>query len=427
MDETRKRQTEEYALKVLRLAKDTITVRFRFFDKAISKYRFNPTWGLMGYVADGESISFDPQKLLLDYANEANFPVRLILHIIFHSIFLHPYRFDKADENYWNIACDIAVENIILEMELEGASLIKDDEERVIITKLRKWISEITAEKIYREFMVGGISKESEARYKKLFSMDTHRPRVNYKDEPETILSEEDWEKIAERVKAELASFSKKAQGGETITKNLKEATRKRYDYEAILKRFSVMGEQLKVNPDEFDYIYYTYGLKTYKNMPLIEPLEYAEDKRIKEFVIAIDTSASVRGEMVTKFLEKTYDILNNSGSFFSKVNIHVIQCDAKIQSDTNITCKEDLKQLMENFKLTGFGATDFRPVFDYVDDLIEKKEFENLKGLVYLTDGYGIYPSKAPKYDTIFAFLGQDDLRPKLPAWAIKVVLEDE
>lgn len=427
MDDKRKQQTEEYALKIMRLSKDTITVRFRFFDKAISKYKLNIVWGLKGYVADGESISFDPQMLLMDYANEANFPVRLYLHIILHSIFLHPYRFDKADENYWNIATDIAVENIILEMELEGASLIKDDEERVIISKLRKWIPEITAEKIYREFMVGGISKDSEAKYKKLFAMDYHRPRASYKEEPETLLSEEDWEKIAERVKAELASFSQKAQGGEQIATNLKEATRKRYDYEAILRRFAVMGEQIKVNPDEFDYIYYTYGLKTYKNMPLIEPLEYAEDKRIREFVIAIDTSSSVRGEMVTKFLTRTYDILSTTGTFFSAVNIHVIQCDSKVVSDTHITCKEDLKKLTEDFKLSGFGATDFRPVFEYVDELKEKKEFENLKGLVYLTDGYGIYPQKAPDYDVIFAFLGLDEMRPKLPAWAIKVILEDE
>ena len=30
----------------------------------------------------------------------------------------------------------------------------------------------------------------------------------------------------------------------------------------------------MKINDDEFDYIFYTYGLKLYEKMPLIEPLE---------------------------------------------------------------------------------------------------------------------------------------------------------
>lgn len=62
--------------------------------------------------------------------------------------------------------------------------------------------------------------------------------------------------------------------------------------------------------------------LKLFKNIPLIEPLEYKEEKRIRDFVVAIDTSGSTSGETVQKFLNKTYNILKNSESYFSKVNI---------------------------------------------------------------------------------------------------------
>lgn len=72
----------------------------------------------------------------------------------------------------------------------------------------------------------------------------------------------------------------------------------------------------MRVNDDEFDYIFYTYGLKLYERMPLIEPLEYKEVKRIKEFVIAIDTSGSVSGELVQKFIQKTYNILKTRKAF---------------------------------------------------------------------------------------------------------------
>lgn len=65
------------------------------------------------------------------------------------------------------------------------------------------------------------------------------------------------------------------------------------------------MNEDMQVNDDEFDYIYYTYGLAAYGNMPLVEPLEYKDAKKIKEFVIAIDTSASCRGKWSSPFWKK--------------------------------------------------------------------------------------------------------------------------
>ena len=81
----------------------------------------------------------------------------------------------------------------------------------------------------------------------------------------------------------------------------------------------------------------------------------------------------------------------------------------------------------MQYGKLAGFGATDFRPAFQYVEKLRQQGEFENLKGLIYFTDGYGIYPSKMPDYDVIFAFLGEDEHRAPVPVWSMKVVLEEE
>lgn len=184
----------------------------------------------------------------------------------------------------------------------------------------------------------------------------------------------------------------------------------------------------MQINDDEFDLIFYTYGLKLYQNMPLIEPLEYKEVKRIKEFVIAIDTSGSVAGKTVQAFMQKTYNILKQTESFFSKINLHIVQCDAQIQQDTKITNAEEFDRLLQSMQLFGFGGTDFRPVFTYVDQLIENREFENLKGLIYFTDGYGTYPTKKPNYDTAFVFLDEDYVEtPDVPPWAIKLVLSTE
>ena len=247
-------------------------------------------------------------------------------------------------------------------------------------------------------------------------------------EEPENYeISMAQWKKISERIRTDLKTFSKEKNASEALSQNLEEVHRDKYHYRDILQRFTVMGEEIKPSEDEFDYVYYTYGLRHYGNMPLIEPLEYKDTKKIKEFVIVLDTSASCDGKVVKAFLQKTYSILKETENFFTRMNVHIIQCDNEVKQDVQIQTQEDLEAFIKNGKLSGFGATDFRPAFEYVYTLQEEGQFENLKGLIYFTDGYGIYPEKMPGYDVIFAFLKEDEMRPKLPTWAIKVVLEDE
>lgn len=417
---------DEYALEILRLARDVISVRFRFFDVAIGRLKTTLKRGLGGVCTNGDELFFDPVFVLREYLDEPGCAVRIYLHMLLHCIFFHQFQYNKMNQEYWNLATDIAVENIILDMEFPGASLSRDSEERDKLYRLKKRVNTLTAEKIYREFMVNGLSFEYEQELKRLFTVDSHNS-WQQSEENELIITENEWKKITERIKTELKAFSKDNKGQESLEAGLMEATRQRYNYRELLEKFTVSGEEITVNDDEFDYIYYTYGLSTYGNMPLIEPLEYRENKKVREFVIAIDTSASCRGEIVKAFVQKTYEILKETESFFREINVHIIQCDSEIQSDTVIKNEDDFQYFLKHGKLTGFGGTDFRPVFEYVDELILRGEFENLKGLIYFTDGYGVYPEKMPQYDVIFAFLYEDDNRQPVPPWAIKVVLEDE
>ena len=118
------------------------------------------------------------------------------------------------------------------------------------------------------------------------------------------------------------------------------------------------------MDDDSFDYVFYSYGLRLYGNMPLIEPQEWKEVKKVEDFAIVIDTSMSCSGDLVKKFLEETYGILSEAESFFQRVNIHIIRCDDQVQSDRKITCKEELQEYMEKLDLAGEGGTDFRPAF---------------------------------------------------------------
>ena len=202
---------------------------------------------------------------------------------------------------------------------------------------------------------------------------------------------------------------------------------RERYDYRKFLQKFSVLKETVQIDPDAFDYVFYNYGMQLYGNMPLIEPLETKEVRRIEDFVVVIDTSMSCSGELVKKFLEETYGVLAQSESFFKKVNIQILQCDDKVRQDVKIESEEDLRNYMDHMELHGMGGTDFRPAFLHVDQMIKAGKFSRLRGLLYFTDGYGTFPVKMPPYDTAFVFMRDNYTDADVPPWAMKVILDPE
>lgn len=414
----------ELAGEVMHLAHDGILVNMRFLDVALSKLRVECREQTGAHLFDGAALYYDPVLLLGRYKTAQGYAARLYLHTLLHCIFYHAFETDKLNRQYWDLATDIAVEHTILDMNLHLTALPSDDVLRSRLEILKKQAGGLTAEKIYRHFRIEEPSEKAKAEWHKLCHYDEH---IYWDRREELELSQAEWRKVSERIKADLKSFSKDKTRGESVEQNLKEATRERYDYTDFLRRFMVRGESIQVNDDEFDYIYYTYGLDTYGNMPLVEPLEYQDTNKIRDFVIALDTSASCRGKVVQAFLQKTYNILQAGENYFSKINVHIIQCDNEVRQDTKITRREEFDRFMAHGKLTGFGSTDFRPVFEYVEKLREAHEFDDLKGMIYFTDGYGIYPEKMPDYDVAFVFLHEDDHAPKVPPWAIRLVLEEE
>lgn len=454
--------TEPAEEKILRLAQDimrlsgnTLIVNLRFLDCAMSMLSAVPYEAKGSIATDGKHIFYDPVYILKLYKKQRELISRNYMHMLLHCVFRHNMVSTLVDHDAWGLACDIAVEVIINELSQPMLQAEREQYQTSIIDKVKQKTKYLTAEKIYH-YLISEVNHDEIMKWSECFYTDDHTnwferdPEIkqalkkagqnaqsqgsgNGNDDTELGNSNmeqlaNDWKNVAEKMQMDLESFSRK-QGNEagSLMQNLNAVNREKYDYTSFLKRFAVMGEAMKINDDEFDYIFYTYGLQLYEKMPLIEPLEYKEVKRIKEFVIAIDTSGSVEGELVQKFVQKTYNILKQSESFFTKINLHIIQCDAVIQEDAKITSQEEFDEYLKTMKLKGFGGTDFRPVFRYVDDMIKNKEFTNLKGLIYFTDGYGDFPERQPDYHTAFVFIDDDYNNPEVPVWAIKLILQKD
>ncbi len=532
---------------VLDACRTELMMAFRFLDAALWHAPFVSNPSLYRLDTDGSSFQFGPVPLLERYVGDSSEVVRDYLHTLLHCVFRHPYDDAHPSIEAWDIACDIVVESIALEMAGMRWPTPLDEERTRELAAIAKIFGSLNPYRIYRGIVAVlqmGESAEWQSvnyarilEWRNLFFRDTHflwkRPRDgergddrgesgsprqsadapsrgedaappsdasedvgegvseeaeaegaedaerpdpsedapteadagldemctprevrNAKDEQDlsddaddesayadhlaelanadpdadSDAEEEAWRDIAKRMEVDLASFAKAmGSGAGSLVMNLQLANRPPVDYAEFLRQFATVSEELKVNDDEFDYVFYTYGLSLYGNMPLVEPLEYQETKRVREFAIAIDTSGSCEGELVRTFVTRTCEILRESEQFGSKVNIHVIQCDARIQRDTKITSLEDLEEYRDTFCAYGGGGTDFRPVFAYVDELVDQGEFEDLRGLIYFTDGEGTYPSQMPAYDTAFVFVDDDPVSRRVPPWAMKIVIDQD
>lgn len=413
---------------ILRAARDELYLGMRFLDVALSSFIYQMDGSVSPFGTDGAVIYFHPAQLGGLYKENRILVNRGYLHMVFHCIFRH---FGKPgiEKRLWNLSCDIAVEHMIDGIYHRSVRYSRSLLRRETYRLLEKEKKTLNAERIYKILKEEFLKEKELAQLEKEFYVDDHKYWANQQPDrkPNPLMSKK-WGDISDGIETDLETFSRESgeQDGDFLDQ-LKIENRERYDYREFLRKFAVFREELTVDPDSFDYNFYTYGLSLYGNMPLIEPLETREVKKVSEFVIVIDTSMSCSGDLVKKFLEETYGILSEAGSFFQRVNIHIIQCDDQVQSDRKITCKEELQEYMEKLDLAGEGGTDFRPAFAYIDELIATHRFTELKGVIYFTDGQGIYPQKMPLYQTAFVFMDDGAEEQEVPPWAMKLVLDEE
>ena len=204
----------------------------------------------------------------------------------------------------------------------------------------------------------------------------------------------------------------------------LSELTPRDRDYRSWLRQFTSIREEVELDTESFDPLFYHFGLDHYGNMPLIEPLEYKEVARLEELVIAIDTSGSCSRDTVQRFLEDTFSILSSRENFFREMKVYLIQCDCMVQDVQLLCCEEDWKRCSRNIVIQGRGGTDFTPVFSYVEKLRREKALKNLRALLYFTDGEGFFPREKPDYETAFVFSRESEYIQYAPTWAKKLLL---
>lgn len=410
------------------------------------------------YATEGKHYYYDEDEIIKDFMSGRRDIARIYMHSILHCLYLHPYFAGQyIDNELWDLACDLFVWDILDHLEPCDSSIIRND-----ISGIKQTDLIVSAQNLYSRLRLmrldGKITNVEIKRYQEAVKVDDHdlwyRPSQNRKGAPDSgdtagnlSCTEEQlssnymagnftsvikkWQTAADRaiVGLETAiSENGKHQGIDpgNLIETLKGIEAEDISYDEFLRKFAAMEERMVVDIDSFDYNYYIYGLDIYGDMPLVEPVEFKEMHTIREFVIAIDTSGSIDSETLKKFLTKTYNILRESIFADDSLDVRVMQCDADVQNVEIIHTKSDMENYINNLKVYGRGGTDFRPVFERIEEYRNSGELKNIRGLIYFTDGYGTYPTNPTNYKTAFVY--SETFRDSdIPSWISKYHLRED
>lgn len=413
---------EELGCRILYNCRNELYSYFPYLDGAFASVSYKAAED-SDIATDGEVIYFSPLYLMKAYRDSPVTVRRGYLHMLLHCLYLHLFRGKEYKKPIWDIACDIAVELVIESAGVKALKLPRNVVREGCLHKIAD--KSYSAQQIYY-MLDGGKFPYTMEEIGRAFAFDCHNLWENDRNPVRQAQTRRKWEKILAYTGQNKNDRRKKAGTKRGDGEELLEVTsRGRFDYRKFLRKFAVPREEVELDMESFDYVFYNYGMEHYGNMPLVEPLEYKEVHKLEELVIGIDTSGSCSAETVQRFLEETYTILSERENFFRKMKVFLVQCDCMIQDVAVIHSEEEWKAYSSNVKIHGRGGTDFRPVFTFVEEQKQKKEIKNLKALIYFTDGDGIYPKMKPEYETAFVFLRESVKMELVPPWALRLIAE--
>ncbi len=175
MEEARK-----IALQILTLTRNGLFVSLRFMDVALCQFDYVSSeyadlpFEIRTTATTGEHMIYDPRYIIQQYMRDRKALSRDYLHIVLHCVFRHPFVSTRLNREYWDLACDIAVENTVCELELKQTEVFSADEIKNELEKIREFVTKMNAENLYRYLLTEQASARDIARWKQLFHRDEH-------------------------------------------------------------------------------------------------------------------------------------------------------------------------------------------------------------------------------------------------------------
>ena len=393
---------------------------------------------------DGYYLFYNPDYVMRCFQTDATYRgfQYQYLHILIHCLLGHVFRKNPENQFRYDECADFVTDVILEKLTGKGRKISSNIKYQREYIELRNKAACRTFHAFLR--MCQYEKGEYLSKLKNDFYSDDHHywmtenPAIKEAGlqymrrdgkERKTAPIDEIWKSLMLQAEDAMKHYSEKMSGlfSRASEYNMLAAKNNVSNYKSLLQRLSSIKEVMQVDDSQFDYIWYQIGMDHYGNIPIIEPSECIEKQVCDSIVIAIDTSGSCSGEIAERFLRETCNLLRDMDIRGSQYQIYILQCDEEIQEEIEIHSAEDIRDFKCKM-MYGFGGTDFRPVFQRIEELRKQGKIQKVAALIYLTDGDGEYPAIPPDYETIF-ILYEELVSEEgyIPAWITKIVLTED
>jgi predicted metal-dependent peptidase len=333
-------------------AKAKLLVDYPLFGTIASKLELVKNDDIQSFKSNGVKLEYNSDFFERLTSAEMEF---VFANGAMHASLAHEQRQNGRSGWLWQMATDYAINDMLVEN-----NLVRPDE-----AHYSKRFSGLYAEEIYAELQEDILRDELE------YEADDKDDVQNQNSSQEQIQEEQLFEEFA---KAVFEDEIKNGEAPSSIERFFKITCSSKINWR----------DELKAALERFHKDDYTLLPPSKKFLHVGIYLPSCISQRFK-FVVAIDTSGSVDEKLLNEFLSE----LNFLTNTISNYQIELLLCDDKILSHKTLYSGDILEA-----EINGGGATDFRPVFEFIEH-----EFEDVKLLIYFSDLDGIFPKEEPNY----------------------------
>lgn len=379
-------KTEDKILK----AKIRLVLQSPFFATLALGMTYKQDDSIKTASCDGSMIRYNSQFIDSLGMDEL---VTLIAHEVAHPAFLHHLRQGAKNHQMWNQAGDYAINPLLADskFKLPEGALIDPGFTNMSAEDIYTVLQERQQQEGNKpQNQPGGQQQPGQGQPQPQTGNDPGQ--WGQVEKPANLTTENKEEKEAQAKQKLVQAMNAAQQAGNlpgAIQKLVQEIITPRVNWREVLERFIAEVAKNDYTWSKPNPRYLASGLY----LPALENME------VGKVVFAVDTSGSINKELLHIFVSE----LREAAQMFS-FPVTVLFCDTRLQGEPVELDPEDNSPLT----VPRGGGTDFRPPFLYTN-----KNCNDVKALLYFTDGEcNSFPAE-PEYPVLWAVYGNKKFKP--------------
>ncbi|WP_345993463.1 VWA-like domain-containing protein [Sulfurimonas sp. HSL-1716] len=367
-------------------AKAKLLVDYPYFGTLASRLKLIKNENISAFLSDGTKLEYNDEYLKSLEISELEFALS---NGAMHTVLSHQNRKNSRYGWLWQLSTDYAINSMLVQNGLDMPLGVNYDPRFEGL--YAEEIYEILRDEIKNEEFSDNESDETG------FNEDNKRHNNKQNSSGSSDKKDENAPKmeVENIVDEELLS---------TMNEKLIQDELIRGDLPLGLDRFFDLTSSSKIDwreklRDAIDRFY----KDDYRVLPPAKKLLYLgtylpslTSNRFK-LTIAIDSSGSVDEQMLSSFMSEVNSIMLS----ISNYEIDILVADAKVYSHETFYEGDELL-----YTLKGGGGTDFRPVFEYIEQNLYDTAL-----LLYFTDLNGMFPKEQPLYNVAWIAPKKSDI----------------